>query len=168
MSEPQAPVEEARPATDADLGWLAELARHAIPELASTKGGRVWARREARLESVDSSLAAAMSDDDQLVLAGTLDGVIVGYAAVRIERLRDGGRLGVVDDIYVEPDGRGVGLGEVLMDAIVTWCEERGCIGVDALALPGNRATKNFFEAFGLVARAIVVHRPLGNGGGDV
>ena len=25
----------------------------------------------------------------------------------------------------------------------------------------GDRATKNFFETFGLVARGIVVHRPL-------
>ena len=30
-----------------------------------------------------------------------------------------------------------------------------------ALAGAGERATKNFFERFGLVARAIVVHRPL-------
>ena len=32
---------------------------------------------------------------------------------------------------------------------------------IDALALPGNRAAKNFFERFGLTARAIVVHRSL-------
>jgi hypothetical protein len=32
---------------------------------------------------------------------------------------------------------------------------------MDSLALPGDRATKNFFESFGLKARAIVVHRSL-------
>jgi hypothetical protein len=47
------------------------------------------------------------------------------------------------------------------MEAVLAWCDERGCFGVDALALPGNRETKNFFESFGLVARAIVVHRRL-------
>jgi hypothetical protein len=47
------------------------------------------------------------------------------------------------------------------MNGIVEWCTARGCVGVDGLALPGNRATKNFFETFGLVARAIVVHRRL-------
>jgi hypothetical protein len=36
-----------------------------------------------------------------------------------------------------------------------------GCVGIDALALPGNRQTKNFFESFGFTARAIVVHRRL-------
>ena len=48
------------------------------------------------------------------------------------------------------------------MDEILVWCRSQGCIGVDSLALPGNRETKNFFESFGLVARAIVVHRSLG------
>ena len=37
----------------------------------------------------------------------------------------------------------------------------QGCFGVDSLALPGDRHTKNFFESFGLVARAIIVHRSL-------
>ena len=47
------------------------------------------------------------------------------------------------------------------MQALVDWCAARGCFGVDSLALPGDRHSKNFFESFGLVARAIIVHRPL-------
>jgi hypothetical protein len=54
-----------------------------------------------------------------------------------------------------------VGVGEAVMDHLVAWCRAQGCFGVDSLALPGDRQTKNFFESFGLVARAIVVHRPL-------
>ena len=156
-----APEEAARPANSADVPRVAELARAAIAELTPTKGGGVWARRDARPEPVEATLTSALEDPDQLILAGTLDGVVVGYAAVRLENLRDGSRLGIIDDIYVEPEARGVGVGEALMESVVTWCRDRGCTGVDALALPGNRETKNFFETFGLVARAIVVHRPL-------
>jgi hypothetical protein len=47
------------------------------------------------------------------------------------------------------------------MDHVVAWCRAAGCFGIDSLALPGDRSTKNFFESFGLVARAIVVHRSL-------
>lgn len=154
--------EVARPATSADVARLAELTRQAIDELTITKGGGVWARREARAEPIEASIERAIADDDQHVVAGTIDGAVLGYGIVRAERLRDGALLGVVDDLYVEPDARGVGLGEALMDALVAWCESRACIGVDGWALPGNRATKNFFERFGLVARAIVVHKPLG------
>ena len=43
----------------------------------------------------------------------------------------------------------------------MAWAKRWGCIGVDSLALPGDRDTKNFFETHGLVARAITVHRTL-------
>jgi GNAT superfamily N-acetyltransferase len=154
-------MESARPATAADVGRLAELAEQAIAELTPTKGGDIWARREARRAPYDESFITDLADDDRLVLVGEIQGAVIGYAVVHVEPLRDDGSLGIINDIYVEPDARDVGVGECLMDAIVAWCSARGCVGIDGLALPGNRATKNFFETFGLVARAIVVHRRL-------
>ena len=67
----------------------------------------------------------------------------------------------MIDGLYVEPGARGVGVGEAVMDAVVTWSESKGCRGIDGFALPGDRETKNFFERFGLTARAILVHRSL-------
>jgi GNAT superfamily N-acetyltransferase len=154
-------VEAARAATGDDVPRLAELAREAIAELSSTKGGTLWARREARFEPLDVGLAADVADATCCVLAATLDDVVMGYAVARKELLRDGAAMATISDIYVEDGCRGVGLGEALMDAIVRWARAEGCIGIDSLALPGNRETKNFFETFGLVARAIIVHRPL-------
>jgi GNAT superfamily N-acetyltransferase len=157
-------VEAARAATLEDLPRLAELAREAIAELAATKGGALWARREARAEPIEPGLAADLADPERLVLAGTLDDTVMGYAVARRETLRDGAPMAVLSDIFVDPGTRGIGIGEMLMDAVVEWAEAGGCIGIDSLALPGNRETKNFFETFGLVARAIIVHRPLQGG----
>ena len=154
-------MESARPATAADVVRLVELAEQAIAELTPTKGGDIWARREARRAPYDESFITDLADDDRLVLVGEIQGAVIGYAVVHVEPLRDDGSLGIINDIYVEPDARDVGVGECLMDAIVAWCSARRCVGIDGLALPGNRATKNFFETFGLVARAIVVHRRL-------
>ena len=68
----------------------------------------------------------------------------------------------MLNGLYVDPGAREVGVGEAMMDLVLAWSEERGATGIDAVALPGDRATKNFFERFGLTARAIVVHRRLG------
>ncbi len=95
------------------------------------------------------------------MLVGTVDGTVMGYGVGRVDELADGGRLGVVTDLYTEPGCRELGIGEITMQTLIDWCTERGCFGVDSLALPGDRHTKNFFESFGLVARAIIVHRPL-------
>jgi GNAT superfamily N-acetyltransferase len=152
-------VEASRPATEADVPRLAELVRAVTAELEVTRGGAVWKARESRQEPIEAGLEKLLGDPDARLLAGTLDDVIVGYAAAHIELLADGSRLGVVDDIYVEEGARGVGLGEAMMDVLVAWCHDEGCIGMDAMA--GHRHTKNFFEESGFTARQLIMHKPL-------
>lgn len=158
--------EHARSATSDDLDRVVELAGTAIDELTPTRGGGLWARREARPVPLDVSIKEALDDPTHLVVVGELDQTIVGYGIARLETLRDGGLLTVIDDIYVEPGARSIGVGELIMGRIVDWATDQGSFGIDSIALPGNRATKNFFESFGLVARAIVVHRSLEPGAG--
>ena len=153
--------EAARRAHPDDVARLAELSRQAHEELQIERGGALWSVREARPEPVDAGLAAAVVDPDALVVAGCYDGVVVGFSSVHIEPLRDGSTLAVLDEIYVEPGARGVAVGEAMMELVLIWCRDRGVRGIDSLALPGTRETKNFFERFGLTARAIVVHRDL-------
>ena len=154
-------MEGVRPAVPDDVERLARLTAEAVSEQIEGRGGRVWSQREARGVPAHASLAEAVTDPGQLVLAGTIDDTIIGYAVARTETLADGTLLGVVTDIFVEPEARGVGVGEVLVEEVLAWCGAQGCVGVDALALPGNRETKNFFETFGFKARALVVHRSL-------
>jgi L-amino acid N-acyltransferase YncA len=156
-------VEAARLATEADLPKVADLVRDAIAELAPMRGGAVWRSQEARSEPVEDNLARALADPDQRVLAGTIDGVILAYAVARIATLQDGRRLGVVEDIYVDPGAREVGLGEAMMEDLMRWCRERGCFGMDAMALPGHRSSKNFFEESGFTARKLVMHHSFAN-----
>jgi GNAT superfamily N-acetyltransferase len=156
-----APEEGTRPATDDDLARLAELAGTAVDELRQGRGGEVWARHSARRTPYEPELRAEIADPDHQVLVGTVDEVVMGYGVATIQVLADGGRLGVVTDLYTDPGARELGIGEAMMEALVSWCRDQGCFGVDSVALPGDRHTKNFFESFGLVARAIVVHRSL-------
>ena len=161
MSAIPAPHEAARTAGLEDIPAVLPLAEAAAAELRDQKGGAVWWRRERRQGDLAEALRTAVAAPDHEVVVGTLDGTAIGYAVARTERLADGGLLGVLEDIYVDPGARAVGVGEALMDHVLAWARDQGCFGVDSLALPGDRATKNFFESFGLVARAIVVHKRL-------
>ena len=98
---------------------------------------------------------------------GSLDGAAVGFAVAQLRELADGSLLAGVEALYVLPEARGVGLGEALMDEVLAWAGAAGAAGVDSIALPGDRVTKNFFERFGLTARALQVYRPLSAGGGE-
>jgi len=150
--------EGCRRAEVTDVPRIAELVRAATAELAPMRGGAVWKAREARAEPVEQGLALLIDEADARTVVATIDGFVVGYAVVRIEHLGDGSVLGVVDDIFVEEEARQIGLGELMMDDMVRWCDERKCVGMDAMALPGHRATKNFFEESGFTARQLVMH----------
>lgn len=151
--------EAARPATDVDLGELVRLAEQALASIPTQRGGDVVALRDLRAHPVAPSLRSALHDPDALVLVGTWHDVPVGYLVAHLERLRDRSTVAVIEDLWVEPEARGVAVGEVMFETALAWARDAGCRGIDAMALPGDRETKNFFERFGLVARAIVVHR---------
>jgi GNAT superfamily N-acetyltransferase len=156
-------VEGARPATHADVGRLVVLARQAADELTPMRGGALWSARDARAEPLDDAFPALLDRDDTCVVAGTIDEVVIGFGVGRLERLRDGRLLGIIDELFVEPEARSIGVGDAVVDLLLQFFDAHGCIGADALALPGNRATKNFFEQHGFVARSLVMHRNLGS-----
>ncbi len=150
--------EAARRATSGDLERLAALAKALHDELAAMRGGELWAAREAAPAPYEARLAR----DDACVVVGTVDDYVVGFGVVEFERLRTGATLGRVTELFVEPDARAVGVGESIAVELVAFCDAHDCVGIDALALPGHRAAKNFFERSGFTARAIVMHRPRG------
>ncbi len=151
----------AGPAGLAELPIVVALAEAAISELSPRRGGSIWSRYEARPEPVEPTIRQQLVDDGAVVAVGRIDDTVVGYAAGRLVGLHDGSTMTELSDIYVLPGARGVGVGECLMDFVIDWSRAAGSIGVDSVALPGDRDTKNFFESFGLVARAISVHRSL-------
>lgn len=151
----------ARDAVAGDLAEVVELAEALSASLREQRGGALWFGLHGRTGPVMDGLRAQLDDPASLVVVGTIDGAIVGYAVATEQSLNDGQIIGAVSDLFVLPDARSVGVGNALMVHVVAWAGSRGLQGLDSLALPGDRATKNFFESNGLVARAISVYRPL-------
>jgi GNAT superfamily N-acetyltransferase len=141
----------------------------ASEELRPMRGGELLLLREVPRARGGSVIAADLDDPDGGVWVGTIDGTIVGYSTGHLEPLEatDGAvgaqpvLLGVIDELFVEVDGRAIGVGEAMMGEMLAWFRAKGCSGVDALALPGHRSTKNFFEESGFTARLLVMHRQL-------
>lgn len=151
----------ARHATADDLDVVAAMADAAIEELTPLRGGAIWSQTAARTPPLPAGLAEELDRSDAVVLVGMIDDTVVGYTAAHVARLHDGSAMAKITDLYVLPDARGVGVGEAMMTVLDAWARSESLIGLDAIALPGDRDTKNFFETFGLVARAIQVHRRL-------
>ena len=156
-------AESCRPAVAGDVDAIIRMAAEHAKSIAQDRGADLLLRRELSFDEDElrARIEAAIDEPGSLLLVGTYDGVVFGYALAVFEELDDGALLARVEQLLVEEEAREVGIGETVMNAIVDEARSRGCIGIDSLALPGDRETKNFFESFGLKARQLVVHRSL-------
>ena len=66
-----------------------------------------------------------------------------------------------IEHVYVVPDSREVGLGDALIQTLLSELRTRGVQSVEAQALPGDRGMKNLFERHGLIAQTILVGKSL-------
>jgi GNAT superfamily N-acetyltransferase len=164
-------VEAVREATSGDAVRLVELTGELVGAVTSQRGGSFLVDPVIRTGgggtgeddgALDGQLRTWMEDPATVMLVGTVDEAVVGFALGRIEDRGGHGRQGLLDACYVEPMARGVGVGRLLLDTVLAWLEGQGCLGVDGTALPGDREAKNFFEAAGFKARMLTMHRPLG------
>jgi len=136
----------ARPAAERDVAAIVALRDSALAELAALRGGDRYPARAL----------PAPGDPTRPLWVGELAGTVVGYLAASAA-----GIAGSIDAVYVDQGCRAVGVGGAMMALAIAWFADVGCTGVDALALPGARGTKNFFEENGFTARLLVVHRRL-------
>jgi GNAT superfamily N-acetyltransferase len=157
-------MEASRPAVVADADACGALCLRALEEISELRGGPLFARRETGLLAKallrPGGLSRLLSDPRRIVMVGLLEDVVVGIAIARAEPVGESS-LGVLDGFYVDPAARGVGVGRTMLDSIVAWLGAKGCRAVDVNVLPGQRETKNFFEATGFKARLITMHRQL-------
>ena len=100
--------------------------------------------------------------EEAALLVGEYESAVVGLLGVTVAAESGGRRSSLIECCYVETGARGVGVGTALMLGAVQWSAGRGCTDVDALALPGDRATKQRLEAAGFTARLLVLNRRLG------
>jgi GNAT superfamily N-acetyltransferase len=154
-------MEHARDAQLGDLARITELGKGLHDELAGQRGGQVWSGNEAIAPPFPAAYRRYLEHPGHALVAGCIDDVVVGYGTFEVHVLHDGRRIGLVRELYVEPGAREVGVGEAIVECLLARARAEMCIGVDAIALPGGRAAKNFFEDMHFTARALVMHHEL-------
>lgn len=73
-----------------------------------------------------------LEDDTHCYHVAEVDGKIMGVAAlITINKiLRSGSRMGLIEDVAVDPEARGLGLGKLLIESLVELGVEKGCYKV--------------------------------------
>jgi GNAT superfamily N-acetyltransferase len=108
------------------------------------------------------------------LIVGTFQGVPVGLLGVRMflpkspsagseagQALFGGSRPARLLGPWVEPEARELGIGSALVREARSWARVHGAGAVEAVVLPGDRLSKQLYEASHCVARALVMKGPI-------
>jgi ribosomal protein S18 acetylase RimI-like enzyme len=91
------------------------------------------------------------------------DGTVAGVATLATFRIPTG-RRAWVEDVVVDADARGSGVGTALTEAMIDRARELGCVTVDLTSRPKREAANRLYQAIGFRARDTNVYRyALGN-----
>lgn len=156
-----------RRAAPPDAEAVARLAKLAREDLLARRGGAALLAEPAYGAACGEGAVSFLAEPTSAVWIGSWAGADVGYAvASSIQAPPEGplgiqaqpeGPLGIVRCIWVEPEARGLGVGELLMAAAVEWLRRGGVTAIDAPALPGDRSGKRLLEMGGFQARLLVM-----------
>lgn len=149
-----------RPERAGDEAAVGRVRGEVLRSIAGLRGADAHPGRSGHVH--DGEAAGRVHDDEvRLSLVGTIGPVVVGALRAVVDVDPDGVRTCTITFLGVEPAARGVGVGRALLTSAREWATTQGASALDSSALPGDRSTKNFFEAHGMVARLIIVRTPL-------
>lgn len=87
------------------------------------------------------------ASDQRCILVAETDRVVVGMATLQVLiSTAEGGPVGLVEDVVVEEKYRGCGVGQKLMDSLVSWSIEHGLSRLQLLADLDNQPALDFYE----------------------
>jgi GNAT superfamily N-acetyltransferase len=146
-----------RAATLDDLDDLQMLEAESRAALADQRGGERWLQQHRHRGPRWADVVGERHEPSTNVFVGLIDDVVVGYLVLE----RPEHRLAVVEQVYVTPGAREVGIGDELLAAAVDHARSTGASLLEGEALPGDRDTKNLFERARITARLITVSKRL-------
>lgn len=85
-------------------------------------------------------LLGLLGDDECAVFLAWQGAKAVGVATVTTSSGIELGLSAEMEDLYVLPTARGLGVGAVLIEAVKGWCRSRGCSLVSVIVTPEGQA----------------------------
>ena len=103
-------------------------------------------------------LESIVASDSSCILLGKIDGVIVGSLTLVIFHIPTGIRAWI-EDVVVDLDARGKGIGEALNKFALAEAKRLGATTVDLTSRPSREAANRLYQRLGFKARETNVYR---------
>lgn len=142
-----------RPARDTDVPALCDLLDQLFAQESDFQPDRSKQRRGlTALVNAGADRAAVLVAEER--------GKVVGMATCQtLISTAEGGAVGLVEDVVVDRDRRGHGLGHALLDALEDWARKQGLKRLQLLADVDNLAALEFYRHAGWQKTRLIARR---------
>lgn len=103
-------------------------------------------------------LESIVNSDSSCILLAKVNGVIVGSLTLVIFHIPTGTRAWI-EDVVVDADARGKGVGEVLNKFALDEAKRKGALTVDLTSRPSRETANRLYQRIGFKARDTNVYR---------
>ena len=129
-------------------GQLIDAFARLIPQLSSSSPA----------PTADQLQSLVDSDASTILIARSADGTIVGSMTLVMFAIPTGLRAWI-EDVVVDGDARGMGVGQIINDRALEIAREAGVTTVDLTSRPSREAANRLYQRMGFVARETNVYR---------
>ena len=114
----------------------------------------------------DNELKELITDPERPIFVAEVDGRVEGYAFCIFQQNVDNNiltdiRTLYIDDLCVDEECRGKGIGKKLYQYVLDYAKQSGCYNVTLNVWEGNDTARSFYEAMGLGYQKYVMEQIL-------
>jgi GNAT superfamily N-acetyltransferase len=123
---------------------------------------QLWSNESLDPNRIRPVFDRALESDRQIYLCATIRGQVVGFGSLTIKNnLWQQGYLANVDELVVEAEQRGRGIGKELLEHLVDLASQRGCRRIELDSSFHREQAHQFYEAQGFQKRAYLFSKLL-------
>lgn len=124
--------------------------------------GQLWPDKAIDREAVWQVFHRALRSPSQTYLSAMAGSRVIGFCSLTVKNnLWQEGNLGHVDELVVDREFRGAGVGSALLDRIIEAARDAGCKRVELDSAFHRKAAHKFYEDRGFENRAFLFSRLL-------
>lgn len=101
------------------------------------------------LENLPTAITAMLNDPGSAIFVAGHGVDVFGVATVTTtSQGLEFGRYAELEDLYVIPEARKIGVGGVLIEQVKQWCQEKGCTVLSIVVTSEAQATRNLMAYY--------------------
>ncbi len=122
----------------------------------------LWIDLDLKFETLQIVYRKAIISENQKLIVGIINNQIVGFCSLTIKNnLWQAGNLGHVDELVVDENIRGQGIGKKLIERITEIAQENSCKKIELDSAFHRRNAHSFYESIGYKNRAYLFSKTL-------